>query len=121
MGDKGLPVQISRNNRSLLSYNQPDAQVRLPWRLAMFKLIVVLGLAALAWCALATLDWILGIGVFAAVFGVIAAAFGIVLGVLGAVFGIVAGVLGGVFGVLVVALLPVLLLVGIVALLKAAF
>jgi hypothetical protein len=87
----------------------------------MLKLMFVLGLAALAWAALGALDWILGIGIFGAVFGVIAAAFGIVLGVLGAVFGVIAGVLGVVLGVLGVILIPFLILAGIVALFKAAF
>ena len=87
----------------------------------MFKLFLVLGLAAIACAGLAVLHAVMGIGVFGAVFGIIAGAFGLVLGVLGAVFGAVVGVLGLVAGVLVVALLPILLLVGLVALIKAAF
>jgi len=80
----------------------------------MFRLFVLLGLVALACTGLAVLHAVIGIGVFGAVFGV-------VLGVLGAVFGAVVGVLGLVAGVLTVALVPILVLVGLVALIKAAF
>lgn len=87
----------------------------------MLKLLFVLGVALAAYVVVGAIDWILGIGLFAAVFGVIAAVFGVIVGVLGAVFGVVAGVLGVVFGILVVAIIPVLIVVGLVALLKTAF
>ena len=87
----------------------------------MLKLILVFGLAALVWTMFVALDWVLGIGVFAAVFAVIAAAVGVVFGIVGAIFGVVAGVLGAVLGVLALVLLPIFILVGLVKLFKAAF
>jgi hypothetical protein len=98
-----------------------DAQSRQPWRLAMFKLFIVLLLALVVWSAVGVLDWILGFGVFAVVFGVVGAVIGVVVGVLGAVFGVVVGMLGAVIGILAIVLIPLVLLAGVVALLRTAF
>lgn len=87
----------------------------------MLKLMFILFLAVIVWSAFGALDWILGMGIFGAVFGLVGAVFGVVLGVLGAAFGIVAGVFGAVIGVVAIAFIPILILLGIVALFKAAF
>ena len=86
----------------------------------MIRVLIFAVVAIVAFALLNVLGAVLGIGIFGAFVGTLTAALGSAFGFVIGLAGALVGLLGAVVGIGSVVLVPVLLIVGIIALIRAA-
>ena len=84
----------------------------------MFRLLFVLFLATIAWCLIAGLDWIFGLGLIGGVLGLIIGAIGAVIALLWGVVSVALGAVIVALGAASFLIIPCLVVLGLIFLFK---